>query len=233
MSSVIFIDFENVQKINKEHLTENADVVILVGKGQEEKASDYEKKILNQVSSVKLIRVKERTQKGDQALDMFIFFYVGVYFEHIMTRQVKIYIYTKDKGYEPLKKHLASKGVSIEITNVREEKDVSSEVVKAPVNTPKKTATAKPAAVKVVTVKQTKASIVSVEEHYKKVIERLKKMKKAKPAKLETLKKQIKNIDSKQPLPDDDVMEVVEMMKKNGNIKVANDAKNKVTYPNL
>lgn len=50
-NNIIFVDFENIQNIKNEHLNEHTDVNILVGLGQDKKAFDYTKLLLEKVSS--------------------------------------------------------------------------------------------------------------------------------------------------------------------------------------
>ncbi|MDR3300941.1 MAG: hypothetical protein LBT01_00230 [Spirochaetaceae bacterium] len=105
----IFIDFENVQKINDELLSPETRLFILVGLTQDDKAFAFAKKLFGKVSSIELIKVPGR---GPNALDFFITFYLGKHIEDIKTG--KIIIHSNDTGYDPLIKHLSDKGIFIE-----------------------------------------------------------------------------------------------------------------------
>jgi hypothetical protein len=105
----IFIDFENVQKINDELLSAETRLFIIVGLTQDDKAFAFAKKLFGKVSSIELIKVPGR---GPNALDFFITFYLGKYIEDI--KSGKIIIHSNDTGYDPLIKHLSDKGIFIE-----------------------------------------------------------------------------------------------------------------------
>ncbi|MDR3325639.1 MAG: hypothetical protein LBS82_06630 [Spirochaetaceae bacterium] len=114
-SNCIFIDFENVQKINDGLLTPETKLFILVGLTQDDKAFAFAKKLFGKVSSIELIKVAGR---GPNALDFFITFYLGKYIEDI--KNDDIIIHSSDTGFDPLIKHLADKGVSIQRQTYRE-----------------------------------------------------------------------------------------------------------------
>jgi hypothetical protein len=106
--TVIFIDLENVSKIDDLYLSSHTKIYIIVGKGQEKLSFDLLKDKYNKVESIELIKVNG---VGSNALDFFIAFYLGKYYDDF--RNAKIIIYTKDGGYEPLKNHLFEKNINI------------------------------------------------------------------------------------------------------------------------
>jgi hypothetical protein len=106
--TVIFIDLENVQKIDDSYLSPHTKIYIMVGKGQEKLSLDLLKEKYNKVESIEPIKING---VGNNALDFFIAFYLGKYYDDF--KNAKIIIYTKDGGYEPLKNHLLEKNINI------------------------------------------------------------------------------------------------------------------------
>jgi hypothetical protein len=111
--TVIFIDFENLQKIDTNKIDTKTKIIVMVGLDQENKAIEFISKIIKNVSSIELIKINGR---GKNAMDFFIAFYLGKYYKEI--KDSKIIISSKDKGYDPLIKHLDGCGMSIEKINV-------------------------------------------------------------------------------------------------------------------
>jgi hypothetical protein len=107
----VFIDFENLQKIDADLIKAESKIIIFVGLNQENKSVDYTKELLTlkKVTSIELIKVNGR---GHNALDFLLTFYLGNYIEK--TYNCKIFICSKDTGYDPLIKHLNEKGISIQ-----------------------------------------------------------------------------------------------------------------------
>ena len=106
--TVIFIDLENVPKIDDLYLSSHTKIYIMVGKGQEKLSFELLKEKYNKVEAIELIKVNG---VGNNALDFFIAFYLGKYYDDL--KNTKIIIYTKDGGYEPLKNHLLEKDINI------------------------------------------------------------------------------------------------------------------------
>jgi hypothetical protein len=111
--TVIFIDFENLQKIDINKIDTKTKIIVMVGLDQENKAIEFISKIIKKVSSIEVIKINGR---GKNAMDFFIAFYLGKYYTDI--KDSKIIISSKDKGYDPLIKHLDGYGMSIEKINV-------------------------------------------------------------------------------------------------------------------
>ena len=121
--TIIFIDLENIPKIDDLYLTPHAKIFIMVGLNQEKLSLDLLKDKFNKVEAIELIKVNG---SGNNALDFFIAFYLGKYYDDI--ENSKIIIYTKDGGYEPLKNHLLEKNMNIiclknSITKILKTKD--------------------------------------------------------------------------------------------------------------
>jgi len=106
--SIIFVDFENLQKINTSLINTKTKIIIMVGLDQDNKAFEFAKNLFNNVSSIELIKVNGR---GSNALDFFIAFYLGKYFNNI--KEAEIIIFSNDTGYDQLIKHLNGYGISI------------------------------------------------------------------------------------------------------------------------
>ena len=120
--TVIFIDLENVPKIDDLYLSSHTKIYIMVGKGQEKLSLDLLNEKYNKVEAIELIKVNGT---GNNALDFFIAFYLGKYYDDF--KNSKIIIYTKDGGYEPLKNHLLEKNINILRINNEVIKKVKSE----------------------------------------------------------------------------------------------------------
>lgn len=111
--TIIFVDFENIQKIESNLINEKTKIIVMVGLTQEKKAFEYAKNIFNDISTIELIKVNGR---GSNALDFFIAFYLGKYFGNI--KEAEIIIISNDTGYDPLIKHLDGYGISIKRKNL-------------------------------------------------------------------------------------------------------------------
>jgi hypothetical protein len=106
--SVVFIDFENIQKINNKIIDPKTKIIVMVGLDQDSKAFDFAKNLFENISSIELIKVNGR---GPNALDIFIAFYIGRYFDSI--KESEIIICSKDSDYDQLIKHLDGYGIII------------------------------------------------------------------------------------------------------------------------
>jgi hypothetical protein len=111
--TIIFIDFENLQKIDTNKIDSKTKIIVMVGLDQEKKAIEFTTEIIQNISSIELIKVNGR---GKNAMDFSIAFYIGKYFTDI--KDSKIIISSKDTGYDPLIKHLSGYGMCIEKMNV-------------------------------------------------------------------------------------------------------------------
>jgi hypothetical protein len=102
------VDFENIQKIDENIINSKTKVIVMVGLDQNNKAFDFARNLFTDISSVELIKVNGR---GPNALDIFIAFYIGRYFDSI--KESEIIIYSNDTDYDQLIKHLDGYGISI------------------------------------------------------------------------------------------------------------------------
>ena len=112
---VIFIDFENLQKIDVSQFDSKVKIIVMVGLNQDIKVYEFVKNLLTKISSIELIKVNGQ---GPNALDFFIAFYIGKYFDNI--KESEIIIYSKDTGYDQLIKHLDGYGISIKRIGLNE-----------------------------------------------------------------------------------------------------------------
>jgi hypothetical protein len=216
--SVIFIDFENLQKINIGLINEEAKLIVMVGLNQDEKAFDFAKALFNDISSIELIKVNGR---GHNALDIFIAYYLGLYFGNI--KDSEIIICSNDSDYDQLIKHLNGYGISIkridytEIINNEQKSEVKL------IEKPKKK----------VTPPKTVTKVVKSTGNTQTVIDYLKNQtasqKKARPKKIATLEKYLHTHFSKK-ISSEIIKQAIELMKKNKSIIITN---NKISYNNI
>ncbi|MDR2495088.1 MAG: hypothetical protein LBD24_07700 [Spirochaetaceae bacterium] len=129
---ILFVDFENTQKIDPSFITKKTKVIVMVGLGGETNAVKLAEQIFKNISSLELIKVDGQGKKN--ALDFFITFYLGRYFDHIKERE--IIICSNDGGYDPLINHLNGNGISIrregsnENNGVKTKKQIQQETPK-------------------------------------------------------------------------------------------------------
>lgn len=130
---IIFVDFENFTQIVEEIKEPDTKVIVLLGSKQPTKPFTFAKGLVDYVSSVELLKVKAQ---GDNALDFFIAYYLGVYINR--NRQLEYAICSNDQGYDPLIRHLVENGIKINRIEIPKEnkpveKAVSGNLKKSPV----------------------------------------------------------------------------------------------------
>jgi hypothetical protein len=113
--TTLFVDFENLQKINIDAIDSETKMVVMVGLDRDNRAFDFAKSLFDNMTSIELIKVNGR---GHNALDIFIAFYIGLYFDNI--KQSEIIICSNDSDYDQLIKHLDNHGISIRRMNYYE-----------------------------------------------------------------------------------------------------------------
>jgi len=107
-TSVVFIDYENVQSIDENIITTYSYINIIVGVDQTRIPIELVQKLQVHGKKVNWIQIHG---KGKNALDFLIAYYLGL---SIAKREYDEYcIYSKDKGYDPLIKHILETGISI------------------------------------------------------------------------------------------------------------------------
>jgi hypothetical protein len=216
--TIVFIDFENLQRINASLIDSETKLIVMVGLDQDNKAFDFARNLFNDVSSIELIKVNGR---GHNALDIFISFYLGLYFVNI--KEAEIIICSNDSDYDQLIKHLNGNGISIkrvcyqEIINVIKKTDNKEIRKKAE---PQK-------------IKDSQKDDQKNKDNVKTIVDYLRNQtesqKKKRPKKLTTLENDLVTHFSKK-ISKDIVKNAIELMKKNNNIIVVN---NKINYNNI
>ncbi|KYC46603.1 MAG: hypothetical protein AMQ22_02099 [Candidatus Methanofastidiosum methylothiophilum] len=111
-SETVFIDYENVHAIDTSGFHASVCAKIIVGVDQTKIPIDLVKKLQEHGKNIEWIQVHG---KGKNALDFFIAYYLGVAITK--SESEKYYIYTNDKGFDPLIKHLVENGIHIERIN--------------------------------------------------------------------------------------------------------------------
>ena len=108
-SHIIFVDYENIQKLDFGELGEKPLVLYLVlGKGNKNLPTTLVRQLVRPSIEVRLI---ETEQAGKNALDFVLSYYVGV--QTAENPQGHYEILSKDKGFDALVHHLKGKGISI------------------------------------------------------------------------------------------------------------------------
>lgn len=109
LGSILFIDYENVQLIDIESVKIFKKIIIILGDNQKNIPYELIEKIQKISEEFNMIKVNG---VGKNALDFFIAYYLGVF---IAKNEYDQYcIYSNDKGYDPLIKHLSNHGVNID-----------------------------------------------------------------------------------------------------------------------
>ncbi|MDR2779940.1 MAG: hypothetical protein LBB28_02320 [Synergistaceae bacterium] len=210
--SVIFVDFENIQRLDESLIDSKTKIIVMVGLCQNNKAFEFARNLFNKVSSIELIKVNGR---GPNALDIFIAFYIGRYFESI--KESEIIICSNDSDYDQLIKHLDGYGISIKRTGLSE--NVIKQIIEA------KKPGKKKARIKAETETDTDDTI--------KIIEYLRKQtesqKNKRPKKITTLENYLYAHFS-QKIQIDEIKKAIETMKANNNLIITN---NKVNYNDI
>jgi hypothetical protein len=216
--SIIFIDFESLQKINTGLISKETKLIVMVGLDQDEKAFDFAKKLFKDISSMELIKVNGR---GHNALDIFIAYYIGLYFNNI--KESEIIICSNDSDYDQLIKHLNGYGISIKRVGYAE---MMNNNQKTEVNLIEKTK------IKAIPQKIV-AKVAKSTDNIQTIIDYLKNQttsqKKARPKKITTLEKYLHTHFLKK-ISLESIKQAIELMKKNKNIIIMN---NKISYNNI
>jgi hypothetical protein len=170
----------------------------------------FTKNLFGNISAIELIKVNGR---GPNALDIFIAFYLGRYFDSI--KESEIIIYSKDSYYDQLVKHLNGYGISIK--RVSSIKNVTKQIVESKELTPQK--------------RTSKAEIKT--GNIQKIIEFLQKQTKSQKNKMPKKTKTLENFlytHFAKNISVDQIRMAIEFMEKNKNITITND---KVNYNNI
>jgi hypothetical protein len=173
-NEIIFIDFENFTKVTEDIKKSDAKIIVLVGLNQTNKSFTFAKEILDNVSSVELLKVKGQ---GKNALDFFIAYYLGVYTNR--NKELKFTICSNDQGYDPLIKHLGENGINI----IRLETNNEQKIAK------------KESEIKIIPKSPKQSSLFETDKDYKKAFSNIKDIPtKNRPRKLKGFESHLKTL---------------------------------------
>lgn len=109
-TNYVLIDFENVQPSNLEALKEhNFKVIVFVGANQTKVSFELASAMQSLGDCAEYVKIEGN---GSNSLDFHIAFYVGSISEK--DKSCHFHIISKDKGFDPLIKHLKSKKIFIQ-----------------------------------------------------------------------------------------------------------------------
>jgi hypothetical protein len=179
--SHVFVDFENVHKVDEGILSQpEVHLTLLMGANQTKLDVSLVEKLLMHAGSVQLVRLGA---SGRNALDFVLAYYVG---RAVMSHPLgSIHIISKDTGFDPLIAHLRSRQIS-----AHRHEDFSTltvggkSVAKPSVAATKKVAAKKPAAEKP---PEAKRAVRSEEKVIQVVLDRLRKSAQGRPKRKLTL----------------------------------------------
>ena len=114
--TVLLVDYENVQKVDLSGLPGKMLVKIFVGDSQKSIPFDLAKQAQDLASRLEWIKIDGN---GSNALDFHIAFYLG---KEVSSMPAADYIIlSRDKGFDPLIRHLTSRGFSCRRVNNQQE----------------------------------------------------------------------------------------------------------------
>lgn len=207
-TNYVLIDLENIQP---EHLSvlagQNFKVLVFVGQNQSKISFDLVSAVQHLGKNAEYIKIQGN---GPNALDFHIAFYIGQF--SVENSDSHFHIISKDKGFDPLIKHLESKKIP-----VHRHKAVSEIPLPKPAKVKKETAhVSKP------------ASAAITAERVQKIVEFLTARGSAKPRKLKTLSNSINALFSKS-LTENELKALIDELVKRGVVIVSSNQTN-VSY---
>ena len=207
-TNYVLIDLENIQP---EHLSvlagQNFRVLVFVGQNQSKISFDLVSAVQHLGKNAEYIKIQGN---GPNALDFHIAFYIGQF--SVENSDSHFHIISKDKGFDPLIKHLESKKIQ-----VHRHKAVSEIPLPKPAKVKKETAhVSKP------------ASAAITAERVQKIVEFLTARGSAKPRKLKTLSNSI-NSFFKKSLTENELSALIDELVKRG-IVIVNSNQTNVSY---
>ena len=216
----VFVDFENVHKVDLEVIgNRTVSFTLLIGPKQTKLDAELVEKLFAHAASVQLVRL---ATVGKNALDFILTYYVGraVAFDPAGC----FHIISRDKGFDPLIKHLRAKRIDIS----RHENFAALPFVvpvkaKKPV-TPPRAAVAK---MKVAAKPKAPQASATLEEQTNCVLEQLRRPTATHPRKKEGLLKQVVNFLGKK-ITEIEAANIVERLQRDGHVTI--DEKGAVTY---
>ena len=206
-TNYVLIDLENTQP---EHLSvlagQNFKVLVFVGQNQSKISFDLVSAVQHLGKNAEYIKIQGN---GPNALDFHIAFYIGQFSAE--NRDAHFHIISKDKGFDPLVKHLESKKIQ-----VHRHKAISE--IPLP----------KPAKAKKASQGSKAASSAIKAENIQKIVEFLIARGNAKPRKLKTLSNSINALFSKS-LTENELKALIDELVKRGTVIVSSNQTN-VSY---
>ena len=205
----VLIDLENIQP---EHMSvlagQNFKVIVFVGENQSKLSFDLVLAVQNLGENAEYIKIKGN---GPNALDFHVAFYIGQLSKE--NSDGHFHIISKDKGFDPLIKHLESKKIL-----AQRHKDINELPLLKPANATKK----EPVQV------SSPANSAIKANHVQRIVEFLRSRGNAKPRKLKTLSNSINSLFLKK-LAEDELNALIDELVRRGIVIVGNDKTN-VSY---
>lgn len=203
----VLIDLENIQPEHLSVLTgQNFKVLVFVGQNQSKISFDLVSAVQHLGKNAEYIKIQGN---GPNALDFHIAFYIGQF--SVENKDAHFHIISKDKGFDPLIKHLESKKI-----RVHRHKAISE--IPLP----------KPAKAKKASQGSKAASSAIKAENIQKIVEFLTARGSAKPRKLKTLSNSI-NSFFKKSLTENELSALIDELVKRGIVIVSSNQTN-VSY---
>lgn len=202
----VLIDLENIQP---EHMSvldgHNFKVIVFVGENQSKLSFDLVLAVQNLGENAEYIKIKGN---GPNALDFHVAFYIGQLSKE--NSDGHFHIISKDKGFDPLIKHLESKKIL-----AQRHKDINELPLLKPANATKK---------EHVQVSSPANSAIKV-NHVQRIVDFLRSRGNAKPRKLKTLSNSINSLFLKK-LAEDELNALIDELVRRGIVIVGNNKTN-------
>jgi len=106
--SILLIDYENVQKVDLSRVPSHVQVRVFIGASQSKMPTELMMQAQPLGSRLKWIRIDGQ---GSNALDFHIAFYLGEYITS--SPKTEFVILSKDRGFDPLIRHLAGRKINV------------------------------------------------------------------------------------------------------------------------
>ena len=207
-TNFVLVDFENVQPKNVGSLSGRSfNIKVFAGANQSKVPLEMARALQALGPDVEYVQIDGN---GRNALDFHIAYYIGRLAAE--TPGSNFYVISKDKGFDPLIKHLKAQGISCQrsnsIADIPGAGTTGSKSVSGAVNAVKP------------------FDSRSIPEKVDAVIKHLVKLNTAKPRTLKTLRSVIKQVFMKNGIADAELEGIVEQLTERGTIKVADGKMN-------
>ncbi len=135
--AVLLIDYENVQKVDLSRVPSHVQVRVFIGASQSKMPTELMMQAQPLGSRLKWIRIDGQ---GSNALDFHIAFYLGEFIT--ASPKTEYVILSKDRGFDPLIRHLAGRKINVRRVSTLAEAFSASTPAPAPAPTAATTASA-------------------------------------------------------------------------------------------